>query len=141
MTTEKYLSRMYWLLNTIQSKTEVKELERQKALNLSVPTDSDKVQTSSKDALGAILTKVVDMDSEIKGYIDEYKTIKAQVDTLSGELAPAYVYRKYAMNQSMNEITQGLHISRSTAYRVRNDALSEFEKKYGKKYKKVKEFS
>lgn len=141
MTTEKYLSRMYWLLNTIQSKTEVKELERQKALNLSVPTDSEKVQTSSKDALGAILTKVVDMDSEIKGYIDEYKTIKAQVDTLSGELAPAYVYRKYAMNQSMNEITQGLHISRSTAYRVRNNALSEFEKKYGKKYKKVKTYS
>jgi len=141
MTTEKYLSRMYWLLNTIQSKTEVKELERQKALNLSVPTDSEKVQTSSKDALGAILTKVVDMDSEIKGYIDEYKTIKAQVDTLSGELAPAYVYRKYAMNQSMNEITQGLHISRSTAYRVRNNALSEFEKKYGKKYKKVKIYS
>ena len=46
MTTEKYLTRMYWLLNTIQSKSEVKLLERQKALNLSVPTDSEKVQTA-----------------------------------------------------------------------------------------------
>lgn len=140
MTTERYLKRMYWLLNTIQSKAEVKELERQKALNLSVPTDSEKVQTSSKDALGAILTRVVDMDSEIKGYVDEYLVIKAQVDTLSGNLAPAYVYRRYAMNQSMSEITEGLHVSRSTAYRIRDNALREFEKKYGKSYKKVKSF-
>lgn len=140
MTTEKYLKRMYWLLNTIQSKAEIKELERQKALNLSVPTDSERVQTSSKDALGNILTKVVDMDGEIKGYVEEYLAIKGQVDTLSGNLAPAYVYRRYAMNQSMSEITEELHISRSTAYRVRDNALTEFEKKYGKTYKKVKAF-
>ena len=140
MTTEKYLSRMYWLLNMIESKTEVKALERAKALNLSVPTDSERVQTSSKDALGNILTKVVDIDNEIQDYIDEYYEIKAQVDTLTGNLAPAYVYRRYAMNQSMGEITQGLNISRSTAYRIRDNALKEFEKKYGKEYKKVKSF-
>ena len=140
MTTEKYLKRMCWLLNTIQSKAEIKELERQKALNLSVPTDSERVQTSSKDALGEILTRVVDMDGEIKGYVEQYREIKAQVDTLTGDLAPAYVYRRYAMNQSMGEITQGLNISRSTAYRVRNNALAEFEKKYGKTYKRVKSF-
>jgi hypothetical protein len=140
MTTEKYLNRMSWLLNTIQSKVEIKELERQKALNLSVPTDSEKVQTSSKDALGEILTRVVDMDSEIKGYVDEYLVIKGQVESLTGELAPAYVYRRHAMNQSMNEITAELNVSRSTAYRIRHDALAEFEKKYGRTYKKVKAF-
>ena len=140
MTTEKYLKRMFWLLNTIQSKAEIMELERQKALNLSVPTDSEKVQTSSKDALGEILTRVVDMDGEIKGYVDEYLVIKGQVESLSGNLAPAYVYRRYAMNQSMNEITEGLHVSRSTAYRIRENALTEFEKKFGKTYKKVKSF-
>ena len=140
MTTEKYLKRMFWLLNTIQSKAEIMELERQKALNLSFPTDSEKVQTSSKDALGEILTRVVDMDGEIKGYVDEYLVIKGQVESLSGNLAPAYVYRRYAMNQSMNEITEGLHVSRSTAYRIRENALTEFEKKFGKTYKKVKSF-
>ena len=140
MTTEKYLKRMYWLLNTIQSKSEVKILERSKALNLSVPTDSEKVQTSSKDALGEILTRVVDIDNEIQEYIDEYLEIKGQVDTLTGDYAPAYIYRRYAMNQTMNEITDGLHVSRSTAYRIRDNALSEFEKKYGTEYKKVKSF-
>lgn len=140
MTTEKYLKRMYWLLNTIQSKTEMTALERGRAINMVAPTDGDRVQTGVKDTLGDVLTKVVDMDAEIEGYIEEYRTIKAQVDTLTGDFAPAYVYRRYAMNQSMSEISDGLNISRSTAYRIRNNALREFEKKYGKAYKKVKSF-
>ena len=140
MTTEKYLKRMYWLLNTIQSKSEVKTLEREKAINLVVPTDNEKVQSSAKDALGEIMSRVVDIDSEISGYIEEYRVIKGQVDNLTGEIAPAFVYRRYAMNQSINEITEGLHVSRSTLYRIRDDALAEFEKKYGKTYKRVKHF-
>ena len=140
MTTEKYLKRMYWLLNTIQSKSEVKTLEREKAINLVVPTDNEKVQSSAKDALGEIMSRVVDIDSEISGYIEEYRVIKGQVDNLTGEFAPAFVYRRYAMNQSINEITEGLHVSRSTLYRIRDDALAEFEKKYGKTYKRVKHF-
>lgn len=140
MTTEKYLGRMYWLLNTIQSKIEIKEIERQKALNIVAPTDGDRVQTSARDALGDILSKTVDMDGEIGRYVEEYRVIKGQVDTLSGNFAPAYVYRRYAMNQSMNEITRDLNISRSTAYRIRENALREFEKKYGRTYRKVKAF-
>ena len=140
MTTEKYLKRMYWLLNMIQSKSEMRLLERGKAFNMVVATDGDRVQTSVKDTLGNVLTKVVDLDAEIEGYVNEYMAIKAQVDTLSGEFAPSYIYRRYAMNQSMGEITDGLNVSRSTAYRIRNDALSEFEKKFGKTYKKVKSF-
>jgi len=140
MTTERYLKRMYWLLNTIQSKSEVKQLEREKALNIVAPTDGDRVQTSAKDKLGDILSKVADLDGEIKGYVEEYLVIKSQVDTLTGDFAPAYVYRRYAMNQSMNEITKDLNVSRSTAYRIRDNALAEFEKKYGKTYKRVKSF-
>ena len=140
MTTEKYLKRMYWLLNTIQSKAEMNAIERGRAINMVAPTDGDRVQTSAKDTLGEILTKVVDIDAEIEGYINEYRTIKAQVDTLTGDFAPTYVYRRYAMNQSMNEITEELNVSRSTLYRIRDNALKEFEKRYGKTYKKVKSF-
>ena len=140
MTTEKYLKRMYWLLNTIQSKSEMQILERGRAINMVAPTDGDRVQTSVKDRLCDILTKVVDVDAEIEGYVDEYKTIKAQVDSLTGDFAPAYIYRRYAMNQTMNEITSELNVSRSTLYRIKGNALAEFEKKYGKTYKKVKGF-
>lgn len=140
MTTEKYLKRMYWLLNTIQSKAEMSMVERGRAVNMVAPTDGDRVQTSVKDTLCDIMTKVVDMDAEIMRYVDEYRAIKEQVDSLSGECAPAFIYRRYAMNQTMNEITSELNVSRSTLYRIRGNALSEFEKKYGKTYKKVKAF-
>lgn len=140
MTTERYLKRMYWLLNTIQSKSEMRLLERGRAFNMVAPTDGDRVQTSAKDTLGEILTKVVDLDAEIEGYVDEYRTIKTQVDSLTGDFAPAYIYRRYAMNQTMNEITSELNVSRSTLYRIKDHALSEFEKRYGKTYKKVKAF-
>jgi hypothetical protein len=140
MTTEKYLKRMYWLLNTIQSKAEMQTLERGRAINMVAPTDGDRVQTSVKDTMCEILTKVVDMDAEIEGYVEQYRAIKSQVDSLTGDFAPAYIYRRYAMNQSMNEITDGLNVSRSTAYRIRNSALNEFERRYGKTYKKVKSF-
>ena len=140
MTTENYLSRMSWLLNMIQSKSEMSVHERGKALNMVAPMDGDRVQTSVRDTLADIMSKVADNDTEIRAYVEEYRTIKAQVDTLTGEYSPAFVYRRYAMNQSINEITQELNVSRSSAYRIRGEALKEFEKKYGKTYKKVKSF-
>ena len=140
MTTEKYLKRMCWLLNTIQSRSEMAALERGRAINMVAPTDGDRVQTNVKDTLGDILTKVVDLDIETQGYIDEYKTIKAQVDSLTGEYAPSYIYQRYALDKSMKEVTTILNVSRSTAYRIRDNALLEFEKKYGKSYKRVKGF-
>lgn len=135
MTTERYLRRMYWLLNIIESKTEMVELERTKATKMTVPTDSEPVKSSLKDSLSDILANVADMDAEIQSYVLEYRTIKAQVETLSGEYAAPYIYRRYAQNQSINEVARGLHISRSSVYRVREDALTEFEKKYGKLYR------
>ncbi len=140
MTTEKYLRRMYWLYNTIQSKSEMIALERGRAVNMVAPMDSEPVQTSVKDTMCEIMSQVGDLDTEIQGYIAEYRLIKSQIDSLTGEYSPAYIYRRYGQNQSMNEVARGLHVSRTTAYRIREDALGEFEKKYGKTYKKIKSF-
>ena len=140
MTTETYLRRMNWLLNLIESKTEMVELERSKATKMTVPTDSEPVQTSPKDTLADILSNVADMDSEIKAYVLEYRFIKSQVETLSGELSAPYIYRRYAQNQSMRDVAKGLHVSRSTVYRIREEALSEFENKFGKSYIRKRKF-
>lgn len=140
MTTEKYLRRMYWLLNIIESKTEMIALERSKATKMTVPTDSEPVKSSLKDTLSDIMANVADIDNEIKAYVLEYRTIKAQVESLTGEYSAPYIYRRYAQDQSIREISKGLHISRSSVYRVREDALAEFEKKYGKLYKRKKDF-
>lgn len=140
MTTETYLRRMNWLLNIIESKTEMIALERSKATKMTVPTDSEPVKTSLKDNLSEIMANVADLDVEIQGYVVEYRKIKGQVETLSGVLSAPYIFRRYAQNQSMNEVARGLHVSRSTVYRIREDALTEFENKYGKTYRRKRKF-
>lgn len=136
MTTEKYLSRLSWLANTITSRSEKITLGRARATNMVVPTDKTPVQSSPKDKLSEILSEVADLDNEKQGYIAEYKYIMSQVDSLSGIYSAAFIYRRYVREQSIKEIAREMDISRSTVYRIQNDALAEFEEKYGETYQK-----
>ena len=137
MTTEKYLTRLSWLTNTITSRLERLAMERGRATNMIAPTDSDPVQTSPKDALCEILSNVVDMDVELNGYVQEYKVIMSQIDGLTAPYAPAYLYRRYGRGQTVREIASDMKISRSTVNRIRLEALEEFEEKWGEFYLKT----
>lgn len=141
MTTDKYLSRLSWLVNTIISRDEKINVGRSRATNMVAPTDSDPVQTSPKDTLCEILSGVVDMDKELSGYVAEFKEMMAQVDALSDPFAPAYLFRRYGRCQSVNEIARDMKMSRSTIYRIHRDALSEFEEMWGEIYLNRKNFS
>jgi hypothetical protein len=140
MTTEKYLRRLSWLINTINSRSEQIALDRSRATNMVVPTDNTPVQSSPKDALCEIVSDIADMDEEKKGYIAEYKFIMTQINSLTGVYSPAYIYRRYGRGQSVNEIAREMEISRSTAYRIHRDALAEFEFLYGDFYKAEKNY-
>lgn len=140
MTTEKYLRRLSWLANTITSRSEKITLGRARATNMVVPTDNTPVQSSPKDKLSEILSEVADLDNEKQGYIAEYKYIMSQVDSLSGIYSAAFIYRRYVREQSINEIASEMNVSRSTAYRIQNDALAEFEQKYGETYQKANNY-
>jgi len=141
MTTEKYLSRLSWLANTIISRDEKLTVDRSRATNMVAPTDNEPVQTSPKDTLCEILSGVVDMDKELSGYVDEFKYIMGQVNALSEPLAPAYLFRRYGRCQTVREIAREMKISRSTVYRVHHEALDEFEDLWGEIYLKSKDFS
>ena len=140
MTTEKYLRRLRWLTNTINSRAERIQTGRSRATNMVAPMDSDPVQTSPKDTLCEILSDVVDTDEELKGYVAEYKFIMGQINELTGTYSSAYLYRRYGRGQSVNEIASEMNISRSTAYRVHREALAEFEFLHGDFYKATNKF-
>lgn len=140
MTTEKYLRRLQWLENMIISRAEKVDLGRSRATNMVSPTDKEPVQTSPKDTLSEILSVVVDTDKELQTYKTEYRAIMAQVETLTGEYSAAYIYLRFAKDKSVNDIARTLNISRSTAYRIHNDAVWEFENLYGDFYKNAKNF-
>lgn len=140
MTTEKYLRRLKWLENMIVSRGERVEIGRSRATNMVAPTDSDPVQTSARDRMGEILSDVVDTDKELSAYKAEYKVIMGQVETLTGDYSAAYIYLRFAKDKSVNDIARTLHVSRSTAYRIHNDAVEEFEDLYGHFYKNANNF-
>lgn len=135
MTTEKYLERLSWLANTIASRNEQITLGRSRATNMVVPTDNTPVQSSPKDKLCEIMSEVADLDKELQTYKAEFRLIMSQVNSLSGIYSPAFIYRRYAREQSVNEIASEMHVSRSTVYRIQSDALAEFEEKFGEIYK------
>ena len=140
MTTEKYLRRLSWLTNTITSRNEKIILGRSRATNMVVPTDNTPVQSSPKDKLCEIMSEVADLDKELQGYVAEYRFIMSQVNSLSGIYSTAFIYRRYGRGQSINEIANEMHISRSTVYRIQNDALAEFEEKYGETYQNTNSY-
>lgn len=140
MTTEKYLSRMSWLENMILSRAERVEFGRSRATNMVAPTDKEPVQTSPKDTMCEIMSDVADNDKELQAYKAEYLYIKSQIDSLTGVYSSAYLYMRFAKQKSVNETARTLNVSRSTAYRIQRLAVAEFEKMYGKIYKKAKNF-
>lgn len=140
MTTEKYLRRLSWLTNTINSRAERIALGRSRATNMVVPTDNTPVQSSPKDTLCEVMSEVADMDEELKGYLSEYTFIIKQINALTGVYSTAFLYRKYGRGQSVNEIASAMNISRSTAYRIQREALEEFEEMYGYFYKAEKNY-
>lgn len=140
MTTERYLSRLYWLINTIGSRDARIKTGRSRATNMVAPLDSDPVQTSPKDTLCEIMSDVVDTDVELNRYKAQFNFIMGQVNELSGLYSAAYVFRRYGRDQSINEIANEMNISRSTVYRVHHEALEEFEHLYGDIYKAAHNF-
>ena len=140
MTTEKYLRRLTWLVNTITSRAERVDFGRARATNMVVPTDNDPVQSSPRDTLCEILSDVVDTDKELQGYKAEFKYIMGQVNELTGEDAPAYLWLRYVKDKNMSEIASDMNISRSTAYRIHREALAEFEFLYGETYNRANNF-
>ena len=141
MTTQRYLRRLTWLTNMIASRTEILDLERGRATNMVAPTDGDPVQTSAKDTMCEIMSKVVDMDKELEAYKAEFQFIMGQVNELTEAYASAYLFRLYVKDQSVMEIASEMKISRSTAYRVQRKAHEEFENMWGENYLHSKDFS
>lgn len=135
MTTEKYLRRLEWLENMIISRSDSVEIGRTRAMNIVAPTDAERVQTSLKDKMSDIMSNVADDDKELQKYKAEYRIIIDQINNLSGIYSPAYLYMRYAKGHNVTIIARALNVSRSTAYRIQQDALEEFEDLYGDFYK------
>ena len=89
----------------------------------------ERVQTSSaKDRLGALVAKKADLEAEImQGIIDALDTmneIEEAINALEDPDEQIVLQERYIENKGWDEISEDVGMSRRTAIRIKNKAIS-----------------
>lgn len=139
MTAKQYLSQISRLNKMIANKlSEIYQLKSM-ALNISVLNEEDKVQTSgSKDRIGDMVSKIVDMEKETQQYVDAYTDLRRktimQIDSMPKENHYKVLFAKYIEDKTFDVIAEEMGYSWRQIIRIHGDALAEFERMYRKDF-------
>ena len=113
MTAKEYLQQVKEMDTTVKNKmVELYQL-RCLATSITAPPDREAVQTSGiSDKVGNIGAKIVDLQNEIMGQIDEYIQIKQECIDIIERVRPLndlqynILHKKYVGNQTLREIAE-----------------------------------
>lgn len=138
MDTNAHLSQIIKYQRMIENKQG--EIERFRGIltSITIEPKEDKIQTSSdKDKMSTFVAKIVDNESEIRVLFAEREKIINQIETFSDD-PDLYqsLYCRYVEGMTVNESRTKLFCSKTKAYEIFNEAMSEFERVYGKTYLK-----
>lgn len=132
MTTKQYLSQIERLDHLIKNRqTEISNLW-DLITNISVPTDTEKVQTSgSKDRIGTIMAKIVDLEDERNGFIDQYMTIKENAIYAMERLSDIRYYRmlfkRYIEYKDLKDISSDMGYTYGYAKKLHRESIEAIE--------------
>ena len=139
MTTKQYLNQIDRINRTIKNKlSEIYQLKTM-VCSISVSSDESKVQTSSdKDKMGSAVAKIVDLENEINEIIDVYavkrERIISQIEAISDVMEYQVLFSRYIENKTFEQIAEDNEYSVRQIIRIHENALVEFEKKFGQEY-------
>lgn len=141
MTTKKYLSQIDRLNTMIESKLDEIARLRTLATSVSIHTDKERVQSSgTPDKLGETVAKIYDLEVEtdalVDKFIDQRQRIIEQIDGLDNTTYYKILTHTYVKCEKHYDVAYKLGYSERTFYRVMNEALDYFEKRYGSEYLK-----
>lgn len=141
MKTQDYLKQIERLDRMIQNKlSEIVQL-RHMATSITVEPKEVSVQTSSdKDRMGTAVTKLIDLEREIDGlvnnYIDKRKKIISQIDDMEDANMYHVLSERYVARKELSVIAVEMGYSFKQVCRIHGNALAEFERVYGSEYLK-----
>lgn len=139
MDTKQYLSQIRRLDRQIQNKLSELYNLKMMASSISVSNDGERVQTSgNKDQLGAVVSKVVDMEKEVNRmvdlFVDTRKRIISQIDSMDDIDSYDILSMRYVSGKTFHEISEKTNWSIRKVFSLHGKALLEFEKKFGNEY-------
>ncbi len=132
-TAKEYLSKLYRLDNLINIKQ--LELESLKSIStsISVNSDSERVQTSTKpDKIGEIVAKILDLNNEINNDIDKLIDLKKEImnliDKVSCDDLRCILYLRYFQFKTWEKIAVEMNYSYQWIHKLHSKALNEVDR-------------
>ena len=139
--TKQYLGQISRLDRMIKNKMTELSQYRELIYGLSAVVNEERVQTSPDfDKMSGKVDKILKMESKIDNLIDEYvdkkNLIISQIDSMENETYYEILFARYIEKKTFEKIADEMMYSWRQIIRLHGKALQEFEKIYGKTYKK-----
>ena len=105
------------------------------ACSVTVFSDSEKVQSSgSKDQVGLVVSKIVDMENCYKEKIKKRDLIVSQIESIENDDLYDVLAKIYILGDPLKVVAIDKKISYKQAKRLHEKAIVVFEEKYGYLY-------
>ena len=139
--TKQYLAQISRLDRMIKNKMTELSQYRDLIYGLSAVVNEERVQKSPDfDKMTGKVAKVLKIESKIDELIDEYvdkkNLIISQIDSMENEIYYEILFARYIEKKTFEKIADEMMYSWRQIIRLHGKALQEFEKIYGKTYKK-----
>ena len=141
METKAYLQQISRLDRMIKNKMSELSQFRELTYGLSAISNEERVQTTlDPDKFCSKIAKICEIEKKIDILIDEYidkkQIIISQIDEMENETFYEILFSRYIEKKTFEKIADEMGYSWRQIHRVHSNALQDFEKKYGKTYKK-----
>ena len=132
MTTKEYLSQIKKLERMIQNKLIECSQLRVIASSVTIQNDNERVKTSpEKDKIGAVVSKIVDIENEVDKMIDKRCLIVNQIDNINDTDMYDILAKVYILGRDLKVIAIERGVTYRHISRLYKSAITEFERKYG----------
>lgn len=127
MKAKQYLLQIDYYDKRITNK--LSELAQWRALASSTgsQTDGERVQTSAKDRLSTVVSKIVDLDREIDSLIDEYAEKKQEIirtiESIENHNYYDLLFKVYIEHKFLHEAAAEMHYSYTRIRHMHKEAL------------------
>ena len=138
MTPKEYLSQIKYIDDLITSKLESIADLRASVTNITSRLQDDRVQTSGKVDFTDTINKIVDMEREVNGYVDQLVDLKLNVEReinqLSDNMHVIILTNCYVLNKTLRDVADDFYYSYSHIKTMHGQALVAFKKKFPEKF-------
>ena len=127
MKAKQYLLQIDYYDKRITNKLAELAQWRELAKSTGSQTDGERVQTSPKDRLSTVVSKIVDLDREIDSLIDEYAEKKQEIIRMIESIEnPNYydlLFKVYIEHKFLHEAAAEMHYSYTRIRHMHKEAL------------------